>query len=184
MLVFFFRLKSRLLFFFFFQAEDGIRDIGVTGVQTCALPILDSFAGINLPAGCQTLNGANALGYVRSRHAFATSDFARTQHQREFLGALAGKIASPGVLLNPFALFPVLFDLPGNLTVDNGDHLQDLIGLGWSMRGISNGSLITTAVPIGGSTGGSLLWDKTKSKELFNDLNTDQTVPSGLITNT
>src|SRR3712207_6532682 len=29
-----------MFFFFFFQAEDGIRDIGVTGVQTCALPIL------------------------------------------------------------------------------------------------------------------------------------------------
>src|SRR2546430_1378536 len=28
------------LFFFFFQAEDGIRDLTVTGVQTCALPIL------------------------------------------------------------------------------------------------------------------------------------------------
>src|SRR5215471_6938798 len=28
-----------LLFFFFFQAEDGIRDLYVTGVQTCALPI-------------------------------------------------------------------------------------------------------------------------------------------------
>ena len=28
-----------ILFVFFFQAEDGIRDIGVTGVQTCALPI-------------------------------------------------------------------------------------------------------------------------------------------------
>src|SRR5436305_4768376 len=28
-----------LLFFFFFQAEDGIRDADVTGVQTCALPI-------------------------------------------------------------------------------------------------------------------------------------------------
>src|SRR5438046_9165880 len=28
-------------FFFFFQAEDGIRDWSVTGVQTCALPILD-----------------------------------------------------------------------------------------------------------------------------------------------
>src|SRR5688572_31138472 len=27
------------LFFFFFQAEDGIRDLTVTGVQTCALPI-------------------------------------------------------------------------------------------------------------------------------------------------
>src|SRR3712207_6911722 len=30
---------SYTVFFFFFQAEDGIRDIGVTGVQTCALPI-------------------------------------------------------------------------------------------------------------------------------------------------
>src|SRR5699024_4409358 len=30
---------SCLLFFFFFQAEDGIRDRNVTGVQTCALPI-------------------------------------------------------------------------------------------------------------------------------------------------
>src|SRR5205085_5082201 len=33
------RLAVRL-FFFFFQAEDGIRDLTVTGVQTCALPIL------------------------------------------------------------------------------------------------------------------------------------------------
>src|SRR2546422_6056687 len=29
------------MFFFFFQAEDGIRDVAVTGVQTCALPISD-----------------------------------------------------------------------------------------------------------------------------------------------
>src|SRR4051794_41189084 len=32
------------IFFFFFQAEDGIRDGRVTGVQTCALPILSSDA--------------------------------------------------------------------------------------------------------------------------------------------
>src|SRR5688572_31516216 len=32
-------------FFFFFQAEDGIRDLTVTGVQTCALPILIVSAG-------------------------------------------------------------------------------------------------------------------------------------------
>src|SRR2546429_1532741 len=31
-----------MLFFFFFQAEDGIRDVAVTGVQTCALPILNT----------------------------------------------------------------------------------------------------------------------------------------------
>src|SRR5437763_13001981 len=35
-----------ICFFFFFQAEDGIRDTSVTGVQTCALPIL-----VDLPAG-------------------------------------------------------------------------------------------------------------------------------------
>src|SRR3712207_3106144 len=33
--------------FFFFQAEDGIRDIGVTGVQTCALPICNPSGGNN-----------------------------------------------------------------------------------------------------------------------------------------
>src|SRR2546427_11519877 len=32
------------LFFFFFQAEDGIRDLTVTGVQTCALPIFTALA--------------------------------------------------------------------------------------------------------------------------------------------
>ena len=37
--------------FFFFQAEDGIRDIGVTGVQTCALPI-----SVNLRSVCGLLD--------------------------------------------------------------------------------------------------------------------------------
>src|SRR2546426_1476048 len=36
----FIRMLCKTLFFFFFQAEDGIRDYKVTGVQTCALPIL------------------------------------------------------------------------------------------------------------------------------------------------
>src|SRR2546429_5852306 len=36
-------------FFFFFQAEDGIRDVAVTGVQTCALPIC-GFRVIYLPS--------------------------------------------------------------------------------------------------------------------------------------
>src|SRR5204862_5051732 len=49
-------------FFFFFQAEDGIRDLYVTGVQTCALPILPAFPGaalaicllaLGLAADCQ-----------------------------------------------------------------------------------------------------------------------------------
>src|SRR5260370_18232165 len=40
-----FAVMCRLCFFFFFQAEDGIRDSSVTGVQTCALPISQSQHG-------------------------------------------------------------------------------------------------------------------------------------------
>src|SRR5207244_4846539 len=39
-------LFACLLFFFFFQAEDGIRDDLVTGVQTCALPIFKDDDGM------------------------------------------------------------------------------------------------------------------------------------------
>src|SRR2546429_5169036 len=38
-------------YFFFFQAEDGIRDVAVTGVQTCALPICTTMKAIILAAG-------------------------------------------------------------------------------------------------------------------------------------
>src|SRR6266511_4322213 len=41
-----------VLFFFFFQAEDGIRDFHVTGVQTCALPISTGPSAASWPAPC------------------------------------------------------------------------------------------------------------------------------------
>ena len=37
-----------MFFYFFFQAEDGIRDSPVTGVQTCALPILEATASYSI----------------------------------------------------------------------------------------------------------------------------------------
>src|SRR2546429_5042965 len=48
--------------FFFFQAEDGIRDVAVTGVQTCALPICV------LSGGQGALVSAVPAGAVRARH--------------------------------------------------------------------------------------------------------------------
>src|SRR3712207_332117 len=48
------------LFFFFFQAEDGIRDIGVTGVQTCALPISEFITVIRELADQTNLLALNA----------------------------------------------------------------------------------------------------------------------------
>ena len=147
-----------------------VDDVG--GVRMCLdQAVNDQYSGINLRAGCQTLNGPNALGYVRSRHAFATSDFARTEHQRQFVGALAGKLTSPGVLLNPFQSVPAMLDLPKGLTVDRGAGVWDLITLAWHVRHFSN--VTSIPVPIGGSDGSNLLWDPTKSQELFHDLNHD-----------
>jgi LCP family protein required for cell wall assembly len=156
-----------------------VGDVG--GVRMCLdQAVHDDYAGIDLRAGCQTLNGPNALGYVRSRHAFATSDYARTEHQRQFIGALAGKIMSPGVLLNPFRSIPAILDLPNALTIDHGDGLWDLITLVRHVRHFSK--ITSTSVPIGGSSGSDLLWDPTKAQELFHDLNHDQTIPADLIT--
>src|SRR2546429_2962317 len=43
-------VRQCYIFFFFFQAEDGIRDVAVTGVQTCALPIYRRFQAQNTAA--------------------------------------------------------------------------------------------------------------------------------------
>src|SRR5205085_7443107 len=52
--------------FFFFQAEDGIRDLTVTGVQTCALPICRRVSGGALPADCVERQGV--LSDLREMH--------------------------------------------------------------------------------------------------------------------
>src|SRR6266496_53455 len=43
--------RSSVVIYFFFQAEDGIRDLYVTGVQTCALPIWPGSGDVDGPAG-------------------------------------------------------------------------------------------------------------------------------------
>src|SRR5260221_10833388 len=70
-------IRARLLLLFFFQAEDGIRDHCVTGVQTCALPISFGYQASNrtitlpieisvpgdtgTPAGFSTLTAAREV---------------------------------------------------------------------------------------------------------------------------
>src|SRR6266446_7095184 len=48
-------LKLMYFIIFFFQAEDGIRDYKVTGVQTCALPISSAAGGAYIPAFCDAV---------------------------------------------------------------------------------------------------------------------------------
>src|SRR5690348_17796325 len=54
-----------LFFFFFFQAEDGIRDGRVTGVQTCALPIFGSVIGAAYASGVCAKELEEIAGLVR-----------------------------------------------------------------------------------------------------------------------
>src|SRR6267378_560275 len=55
MFFFFFSIDFIFFFFFFFQAEDGIRDLYVTGVQTCALPILPPLSSCEAASSIATL---------------------------------------------------------------------------------------------------------------------------------
>ena len=78
----------------------------VGGVTMCPPePISDPLAGIDLPAGCQKLDGRNALGYVRTR-ATPRADLDRMVNQRQFMSTLVHRAASPSVVLNPIALVP------------------------------------------------------------------------------
>ena len=82
----------------------------VGGVRMCIPQNLnDPASGLHLKKGCQNLNGAQALGFVRTRHLFATQDLQREQDQRVFIKALLSKMTSPGTLVNPFATVPAAF---------------------------------------------------------------------------
>lgn len=157
----------------------------IGGVEMCIdKDMNDTVTGISIKAGCpQTLDGREALGFVRMRHSDATprSDLDRVANQRKFIGALVSQIASPGTLLNPFDFFPLLSAAPDALTMDSGDHVHNLAGLAIAMRGISSGGVVTTTVPV--TSGSAENWDKNKSKQLFDALKNDTEVPDSVIVN-
>jgi LCP family protein required for cell wall assembly len=136
----------------------------------------DSYSGANFKAGNQTLNGEQALAFVRTRHAFAASDLQRTKNQQKFLSALAHQVATPSTLLNPFKLYPTLGAGLDSLSVDKDMSLWDLASMFWAMKGVSGGDGTSMNMPISGSTGGNLVWDKAKVKTLVTELQNDQKV--------
>lgn len=136
----------------------------------------DKYSGADFKAGKQTLNGEQALAFVRTRHAFAASDLQRTKNQQKFLSALAHQVATPGTVLNPFKLYPTMGSGLDSLTVDKDMSLWDLGSMFWAMKGVTGGSGKSMNMPISGSTGGNLVWDKAKVKTLVDELKNDQTV--------
>ncbi|WP_456152680.1 LCP family protein [Mycolicibacterium boenickei] len=154
----------------------------VGGVTMCpAEPISDPLAGIDLPAGCQELDGRSALGYVRTR-ATPRADLDRMNNQRAFMSALLHRATSPEVLLNPLRWQPMAKAATNSVAVDEDAHVWDLGRLAWAMHG---DDMVTTTVPIGEFTGSDsgavVVWDSDAAGRLFTALANDATVPEDVI---
>ncbi|MCX5397416.1 LCP family protein [Streptomyces sp. NBC_00102] len=131
---------------------SGFKDMvdAVDGVGICLRePIDDPAAHLKLSAGQHTLDGEQALGYVRARKSLGDgSDTARMDRQQQFLAALVNKVRSNGVLLNPARLYPVLDAATKSLTTDEGlDSLRDLYGLVRGMRNVPTDKVQFLTVP-------------------------------------
>jgi len=167
-------------------AEIGFGGFGAIvdalgGIEVCPPEaIIDPLAGLDLPAGCQTLDGRNALGYVRSR-ATPRADLDRMLHQREFMSAMLRRAASPAVWLNPWRWFSVPHAAVAALSVDQDAHVWNLARLGWALHG----SPATVTVPIGEFTGNDsgsvLIWDSEAASALFEALRTDSAIPQQVL---
>ncbi|MFI6726100.1 LCP family protein [Streptomyces sp. R-74717] len=136
----------------------------------------DKKSGADFKAGKQTLNGEQSLAFVRTRYAFAGSDLDRTKNQQKFLAALASQTATPSTILNPFKLYPTMGAGLDTLIVDKDMSLWNLGNMFFAMKGVTGGDGTSMNMPISGSTGGNLVWDKAKVKQLVQQLNNDEKV--------
>ncbi len=153
----------------------GIRDItnAVGGVNMCiAADVTDKNSGLNLLAGCQELNGKDALAYVRMRYADPKGDLGRVERQQQYLSSVMKKVATPSVLLNPISMWNLVGAGTQSVNVGESDSIMDIGRLARAMRGLSNGSGTLTTVPVSDpdattAAGSSVIWDEAAARELF-----------------
>jgi LCP family protein required for cell wall assembly len=153
----------------------GIRDItnAVGGVNMCVpADVTDKNSGLNLLAGCQELDGKNALAYVRMRYADPKGDLGRVERQQQFLSSVMKKVATPSVLLNPVSMWKLVDAGTASVNVGDSDSIMDIGKLARAMRGLSNGNGTLITVPVSDpdantAAGSSVLWDDEAARELF-----------------
>ncbi|MCZ2526764.1 LCP family protein [Streptomyces sp. HB2AG] len=152
------------------------------GVEMCLdKPVKDKNSGADLKAGCQELDGAQSLAFVRQRYQEAEGDLGRTKNQQKFLSALANQAAGPGTVLNPFTLYPTLNAGLETVIVDEEMGVLDLASMFWAMKGVSGGEGQTLNVPVANPSlptprGSAVQWDMAKAKPLFEQLKNDEKV--------
>src|SRR2546427_12917808 len=111
------------LFFFFFQAEDGIRDLTVTGVQTCALPISTDFSDRVLAALAETPTVCEHVHLpAQSGSSRVLKRMLRRYDRARYLAVVAAlRRAVPGIALTT----DIIVGVPG----ETGDDLQETLSL-------------------------------------------------------
>jgi LCP family protein required for cell wall assembly len=137
----------------------------VHGIKVC-LPfaIHNPQAHLNLPAGLQTVNGAEALAFVRLRENIGDgSDLQRIQRQQLFLASAAQKIKQTNLLGD----YKVLRDVGHAITTDL--TLTQMLSIANSLKGLSTASVRFITVPVipDPADVNRLLWETPQATTLF-----------------
>lgn len=109
----------------------------VGGVQVCLeKPLVDPYAGANLPPGCRPLRGPDAAAFVRARHTPPGGDLGRIERQQRFLRAAMEKVISAGTFVNPVRM-KRLIDVAANAVVtDDRFGASEMARLAWALRSL------------------------------------------------
>jgi LCP family protein required for cell wall assembly len=121
----------------------------VGGVQVCLKQAQqDPFSGIDLPKGTSTIEGKQALAFVRQRHGLPRGDLDRIVRQQYFMSATFRKVTSLGVLTNPIKLKRLLDAVGSSMRMDSD---LDPIQLAGQLRGLAAGNVTFTTIPTEGN---------------------------------
>jgi LCP family protein required for cell wall assembly len=154
--------------------------IGGVQVNLCNA-VQDSFSGINLPAGVQTISGEQALAFVRQRHGLPRGDFDRIIRQQTFIAAMIRKMVSDNVLLDLGKQRQLVQAAADALTVD---QTLNLLNLAQQMQSVTPGSIDFQTVPYIGDDKDSAgryilrLQDTDKLHTFFAQLSADPQAPA------
>lgn len=106
---------------------------------------------IHFNAGPQTMNGDEALAFVRERYAFPDGDYQRVRDQQAFFEALVAKMATPTTLANPVTLANVVNEFAPYLKVDSGFTSSMVTSLAFELRDVHPNDIVAFTLPTSGT---------------------------------
>ncbi|WP_410590890.1 LCP family protein [Amycolatopsis sp. lyj-23] len=117
----------------------------IGGVEVCLKgPVKEAKSGVDLPGGRQTIEGVQALAFVRQRYGLPNYDLDRIARQQAFLSGLARKVISSDVLTSPGKIADLVSAVKKSVVVSQG---WDLTEFAEQMRGLTGGNIEFHTIP-------------------------------------